>query len=92
MRYNGFICDAPHISQIHDDHEQSIIHNEINANTDCAKRRRVLSNSKYITHYQCINCFRSIAASNIKEFVYNDPIVNLLAQDAGIEIRHLHDI
>ena len=99
MGYNGFICGAPHISRIQDDHEQSIIHSEINAITDCAKRGASLNNSKiYITHYPCINCFRSIAASNIKEIVYlndryNDPIVNLLAQDAAIVIRRLnHDL
>ena len=96
MGYNGFICGAPHTSRIQDDHEQSIIHSEINAITDCAKRCASLNGAKiYITHYPCINCFRSIAASNIKEIVYlndryNDPIVNLLAEDAVIVIRRLH--
>ena len=96
MGYNGFISGAPHISRVQDNHEQSIIHSEINAITDCAKRGVSLSNSKiYVTHYPCINCFRSIAASNIKEIVYlndykNDPIIALLAADAGIEIRALH--
>jgi dCMP deaminase len=96
MGYNGFICGAPHTSRIQDDHEQSIIHSEINAITDCAKRGASLNGAKiYITHYPCINCFRSIAASNIKEIVYlndryNDPIVNLLAEDAVIVIRRLH--
>jgi len=95
MGYNGFIPGAPHISRIKDNHEQSIIHSEINAITDCAKRGTSLSNSKiYVTHYPCINCFRSIAASNIKEIVYlndynNDEIVATLAQDAGINIRKL---
>jgi dCMP deaminase len=98
MGYNGYISGAPHISRIQDDHEQSIIHSEINAITDCAKRGTSLNNSKiYVTHYPCINCFRSIAASNIKEIVYlndryNDPIVNLLAADAAIIIRRLHPV
>jgi dCMP deaminase len=99
MGYNGFICGAPHISRIQDNHEQSIIHSEINAITDCAKRGASLNGAKiYVTHYPCINCFRSIAASNIKEIVYlndryNDPIVNLLAQDSAIVIRRLkHDL
>ena len=99
MGYNGFICGAPHISRIQDDHEQSIIHSEINAITDCAKRGTSLNNSKiYVTHYPCINCFRSIAASNIKEIVFlndykNDPVIALLAADAGILIRCLkHDL
>jgi dCMP deaminase len=96
MGYNGYISGAAHISRISGDHEQSIIHSEINAITDCAKRGTSLNDSKiYVTHYPCINCFRSIAASNIKEIVYlndykNDTIVALLAEDASIHIRRLH--
>ena len=95
MGYNGYISGAPHISRVQDNHEQSIIHSEINAITDCAKRGTSLNNAKiYVTHYPCINCFRSIAASNIKEIVFlndykNDPIIALLAKDASIQIRHL---
>ena len=95
MGYNGFIPGAPHISRVKDNHEQSIIHSEINAITDCAKRGTSLSGAKiYITHYPCINCFRAIGASNIKEIVYlndynNDEIVAQLALDAGIDIRQL---
>ena len=95
MGYNGFIPGAPHISRVKDNHEQSIIHSEINAITDCAKRGVSLSGAKiYVTHYPCLNCFRSIAASNIKEIVYlndykNDEIVALLAGDANITIRRL---
>jgi dCMP deaminase len=96
MGYNGFISGAPHISRIQDNHEQSIIHSEINAITDCAKRGASLNDAKiYVTHYPCINCFRSIAASNIKEIIYlndykNDTIIALLAADACIKIRRLH--
>ena len=95
MGYNGYISGAPHISRVQDNHEQSIIHSEINAITDCAKRGTSLNNAKiYVTHYPCINCFRSIAASNIKEIVFlndykNDPIIALLAKDASIQIRRL---
>lgn len=95
MGYNGFIPGAPHISRVKDNHEQSIIHSEINAITDCAKRGASLSGGKiYITHYPCLNCFRSIAASNIKEIVYlndykNDETVAQLAADAGLTIRRL---
>lgn len=98
MGYNGFIPGAPHISRVKDDHEQSIIHSEINAITDCAKRGVSLSGAKiYITHFPCINCFRAIAASNIKEIVYlndykNDALLPLLAEDAGITIRQLVSI
>jgi dCMP deaminase len=95
MGYNGYISGALHISRIKDNHEQSIIHSEINAITDCAKRGTSLSGAKiYVTHYPCINCFRAIAASNIKEIVYlndynNDAIVAQLALDASIDIRRL---
>jgi dCMP deaminase len=95
MGYNGFISGAPHISRVKDNHEQSIIHSEINALSDCAKRGTSLLDSKiYITHYPCINCFRSIAACGIKEIIYlkdykNDEIVEELASDSGIIVRRL---
>ena len=95
MGYNGFISGSPHNFRMKDNHEQSIIHSEINAITDCAKRGTSLSGAKiYITHYPCINCFRAIGASNIKEIVYlndynNDEIVAQLALDASIDIRQL---
>jgi dCMP deaminase len=95
MGYNGFIPGAPHISRMKDDHEQSIIHSEVNALADCAKRGSSLNNSKiYVTHYPCINCFRSIAACGIKEVIYlldykNDEIVQQLADDSQIKIRIL---
>ena len=95
MGYNGYIPGAPHISRVKDDHEQSIIHSEVNAISDCAKRGTSLSGAKiYVTHYPCINCFRSIAACEIKEVIYledykNDQIVDQLAIDSGIIMRKL---
>ncbi len=96
MGYNGFIPGAPHISRVQDNHEQSIIHSEINTITDCAKRGTSLDDAKiYVTHYPCPHCFRSIAASNIKEIVYlndykNSPIVEELAIDSGIKITKIY--
>ena len=96
MGYNGYIPGAPHISRIQDNHEQSIIHSEINAITDCAKRGTSLDDSKiYITHYPCINCFRSIAACGIREIIYlddynNNHIVQELANDSNIKITKLN--
>ena len=93
MGYNGFISGAPHISRVKDNHEQSIIHSEVNAITDCAKRGVNLEGAIiYVTHYPCINCFRTIAACGIKEIVYlkdykNDQIVSELAIDSDIRIR-----
>ena len=93
MGYNGFICGAPHTSRVQDGHEQSIIHSEINAITDCAKRGVSLEGAKiYVTHYPCPNCFRCIAACGIKEIYYhndynNNPIVQELATDSSILIK-----
>lgn len=95
MGYNGYIQGAPHVSRVEDNHEQSIIHSEINAISDCAKRGVSLEGSKiYITHYPCINCFRSIAACCIKEIIYmndynNNSVVQELAKDSNIIIRKL---
>lgn len=92
MGYNGYIPGAPHISRVVDNHEQSIIHSEINAITDCARRGVSLEGSKiYVTHYPCVNCFRSIAACGIKDVLYledynNSAIVAELASDSNITI------
>ena len=96
MGYNGYISGAPHISRIKDDHELSIIHSEVNAISDCAKRGASLQGTKiYVTHYPCLNCFRTIASCGIKEIIYlndykNDETVQQLASDAGIVIRMLN--
>lgn len=93
MGYNGFLSGAPHVSIVKDNHEQAIVHSEINAITDCAKRGVQVSNASiYITHFPCLNCFRTIASSNIKEIVYlndynNDEIVWQLSEDTNIIIR-----
>ena len=95
MGYNGYIPGAPHISRIQYNHEQSIIHSEINAITDCAKRGVSLEGAKiYITHYPCPNCFKSIAACGIKEVFYledykNNSIVEELAKDSNIIIKKI---
>ena len=93
MGYNGYIAGAPHISRLRDNHEQAIIHSEINAVSDCARRGASLQDATiYVTHYPCINCFRSLAACGIRCIYYysdynNDPLVAVLAEDAGIAIR-----
>ncbi len=91
--YNGFLPGAPHISRIRDNHEMSTVHSEINAITDCAKRGVCLEGSLiYITHYPCINCFKSICAASIKTIIYysdykNDELVAELAKENNITIR-----
>lgn len=90
--YNGFLPGAPHISRIRDNHEMSTVHSEINAITDCAKRGVCLEGSLiYISHYPCINCFKSICASSIKTIIYysdykNDVLVAELAKENNITI------
>ena len=98
MGYNGYISGAPHISRVINNHEQSIIHSEVNALADCAKRGASLENGNnvtiYVTHYPCLNCFRLIAATGIKKIIYledykNDTLVEELANDANIEVIKL---
>jgi len=95
MGYNGFIAGAPHISRVEDGHEQSTIHSEINAITDCSKRGVSLDGSTiYITHYPCINCFKTIAACGIKKIIYlndynNNLMVSILADDSKLIIQKL---
>ena len=95
MGYNGYIPGAPHISRVQDNHEQSIIHSEVNALSDCAKRGVSLEGAKiYVTHYPCPNCFKSIAACGIKEVIYledynNNSIVQELANDSSIIIKKI---
>ena len=98
MGYNGFISGIPHKSYIIDGHEQATIHSEINAISDCAKRGVSINNSKiYITHFPCINCFKAIVSSGIKEIIYmndynNNELVNILAKDSNIVINKYYQI
>ena len=95
MGYNGFIAGCPHVSHIRDGHEQATIHSEINAICDCAKRGVTLNGAKiFITHYPCLNCFKTICSSGIVEIIYledynNDELVACVAKDANIVIRKL---
>ena len=95
MGYNGFIAGCPHVSHNRDGHEQATIHSEINAICDCAKRGVTLNGAKiYITHYPCLNCFKTICSSGIVEIIYledynNDELVAHVAKDANIVIRKL---
>jgi dCMP deaminase len=95
MGYNGFIAGAPHVSHVEDGHEQSTIHSEVNAITDCARRGVSLDGATiYVTHYPCINCFKAIVASGIKQILYledynNHPFVAQLAAECGSEIKKI---
>ena len=90
MGYNGFMAGSKHISIVRNDHEQATIHAEINAITDAAKRGVSIDDCvAYITHYPCINCFKALASSGIKQIVYaedykNDPVVEELSYDVTL--------
>ncbi len=96
MGYNGFLPGCNHNSHIRDGHEQATVHSEINALTDCAKRGVSMVDSKiYITHYPCLNCFKALCASGVKEIIYlnnynNDPLVKKIADEADITIIQLY--
>jgi dCMP deaminase len=102
MGYNGFLPGCKHESHIRDGHEQATVHSEMNSITDCAKRGISMDNASiYITHYPCLNCFKALCASGIKEIVYlddynNDPLVKKIADELNINIRqrdkHLDEV
>ena len=87
MGYNGFLPGSNHVSRVRDNHEQSTIHAEQNAISDAASRGVSVDNCiAYITHYPCINCFKILIASGIKNIIYledykNDILINDLITD-----------
>lgn len=97
MGYNGYIAGTPHNSHVIDGHEQAIIHSEINAlgNSNRLGGTSLEGAIIYVTHYPCINCFKSTAANGIKEIVYlydykNDPLVKIIADESDIKIRQMN--
>ena len=90
MGYNGFLPESIHVSRIRDNHEQSTIHAEQNAISDAASRGVSVDDcTAYITHYPCINCFKILIASGIKNIIYledykNDILINELIKDRNI--------
>ena len=93
--YNGFLSKVPHKSYVRDGHEMATVHSEQNAISDCARRGvNCADATAYITHYPCINCFKILIASGIKNILYhddyrNDPLVSQLAIDGKITIKQI---
>lgn len=93
--YNGFIAGSPHKSIVIDNHEQATVHSEQNAIANCARRGISVNDSTiYITHFPCINCFKIICASGIKEIKYsedykNSEVVKELLKSNNIVIKKL---
>jgi dCMP deaminase len=93
--YNGHLPNTKHRSVIRNNHEQMTVHAEVNSIIDCAKRKVSTNNATaYITHYPCLNCYKSLISGGIKKIIYNenyknDPLVKELSEELNIEIIHL---
>ena len=93
--YNGFLKGCPHRSKVVDGHEQFTIHAEQNALCDAADRGVSVSEGcAYITHYPCLNCFKLLIASGIKEIKYfndykNSDLVREMAMENNIRLIKL---
>lgn len=93
--YNGFLPGTPHVSRLRDNHEQATVHAEQNAIADAARRGSSMDGcTAYVTHYPCIHCAKILAAAGIAEIKYhsdynNDPLVQPILQDAGVNLTKL---
>ncbi len=96
--YNGFLPGATHTSIIKTEsngstHEQATVHAEQNAISDCANRGVSTDGAiAYITHYPCINCFKILIASGIKEIKYlndykNDENINKILESMSTQVK-----
>ncbi len=93
--YNGFLPGVKHESIVENNHEQATVHAEQNAVADCARRGVSCDGcTAFITHYPCINCFKIMASSGIKEIKYindynNDKNVSKLSELSNIIIYEI---
>jgi dCMP deaminase len=93
--YNGFLPGAKHQSIVLNDHEQATVHAEQNAIADCSKRGISTDDAiAFVTHYPCLNCYKILVGSGIKEINYlndykNDSLVNIINEDLKIKIKKL---
>lgn len=93
--YNGYLPGTPHVSRVRDGHEQATIHAEQNAVADAARRGSPVEGCiAYVTHFPCLHCAKILAGAGIEEVRYrtdyhNDPLVQLLLEEAGVKILKL---
>ena len=93
--YNGFLPGAPHESIVIDNHEQATVHAEQNCIADCAKRGvNTMNSTAYITHYPCINCYKILLASGIREIFYiedykNNEVITQINKNLNIPIKKI---
>ena len=96
--YNGFLPGAPHQSRVRDNHEQATVHAEQNAIADAARRGvSVEGATAYVTHFPCIGCAKSLAASGVTTVKYHrdyhhDPLVVELLAEAGVQVSRLRSV
>lgn len=94
--YNGYPPQTVHKSEIRSiegrDREQAVVHAEVNAICDAARRGVSVDGARaYITHYPCIDCSRALVSAGIREIkyhadYYNDPFVGEFLGRAGVSI------
>ena len=93
--YNGHLPNTKHRSVIRNNHEQMTVHAEVNSIIDCAKRNISTNNAiAYVTHYPCLNCFKTLISGGIKKIIYNenyknDPLVKELSKELNIPMIQL---
>lgn len=94
---NGFLPGAPHTSIVVDNHEQATVHAEQNCIADCAKRGVQTEGAcAQITHTPCVNCFKILVASGVKEILQLseqrlDPVVLQLAEATAVRLQKIED-
>ena len=92
---NGFFPGAPHQSIMAHGHEQATVHAEQNAIAHAARVGISLGGGcAYVTHYPCVNCFKSLVAAGIRKVHYiddyrNDPVCVELSEVSGVAIERL---
>ena len=91
--YNGFLPGAKHESIVRDNHEQATVHAEQNTISNASKNGINTDNTTaYVTHFTCINCFKTLASAGVKKIYYledykNDENVYKISQDEGLDIE-----
>mmetsp|Transcript_26014 Transcript_26014/g.80069 ORF Transcript_26014/g.80069 Transcript_26014/m.80069 type:complete len:187 (+) Transcript_26014:72-632(+) len=95
--YNGFFSGVPHRSIFANGHEQATVHAEQNAVAHAARTGIALAGATaYITHYPCVNCYKTLVAAGISQIFYiddyrNDEIVAELSTLSRVAVDKLAD-
>lgn len=91
--YNGYLPGLHHQSYIENDHDIASCHAELNALSNaCRNGICTRGASVYVTHFPCVNCFKTLVSAGIVEIFYLKPykvhpLVIKLSSEAGILIE-----